>query len=112
ARPRATMGMQWMAKLSRFIVTGYRKILLVTSVISVGLIACIPLNEFNDVWAEYFDETYEVRRASDFMMHELSGLFRLEFAVKAAGPQGTMDPDYLRHVDAFVAWASRQPQVA
>lgn len=112
ARTTSTWGMLIMEKLAHFIISRYRKVLAVTAIISAALIACIPLNQFNDVWAEYFDETYEVRRASDFMMKELSGMFRLEFAVKAQESQGTMDPEFVRHVDEFVAWASLQPEVA
>lgn len=112
ARSTSTWGMLAMDRMAHFIISRYRSVLAVSAVISAALIACVPLNQFNDVWAEYFDESYEVRRASDFMMKELSGLFRLEFAVKAQESQGTMDPEFVRHVDAFVAWASQQPEVA
>ncbi|MEZ5507354.1 MAG: MMPL family transporter [Gammaproteobacteria bacterium] len=47
---------------------------------SAGLAALSVKNQFNDVWIDYFDETYEVRRATDFMVQEITGHHRSQFA--------------------------------
>lgn len=71
----------------------------------------IGRNELNDVWNEYFDETFEVRRVSDFVGRELSGLHRIELSIPAAETGGVVEPEYLRKLDELRAWAESQPEV-
>ncbi len=70
-------------------------------------------NELNDVWNEYFDETFEVRKANDFMMRELTGMNRLDFSFPGRPniEQSVMDPEYQSHLNDFVEWAKAQPGI-
>ena len=72
----------------------------------------IPRNELGDNWTQYFDDRYEFRRDTDFIIENLTGLDRLEYSLKAGYEGGITDPDYLRAVDAFAEWYRGQPEVS
>lgn len=83
------------------------------AVVVVVVGSFVTNNELNDVWNEYFDETFEVRRANDFMMKELTGMNRLDFSIPANPDieQGVMDPVYQQKLNEFTLWAKSQPNV-
>ena len=78
---------------------------------AVALISGVPRNELTDNWTQYFDERYELRRATDFVIDNLSGLDLLEYSLDAGRADGITDPDYLRAVEAFAQWYREQPEV-
>lgn len=91
----------------------HRKSLLVLTTIAVFVVALfIPMNRFNDVWHEYFDETYSVRQASDFISANLTGFQRIDFSVPAKDVGGISEPEYLKAIEAFNQWAEQQPEVS
>ena len=89
-----------------------RKFLLwsVTAAIIV-LIIGIPRIELSDNMAQYFDDRYEFRRDTDYIIDNLTGLDKLEYSLSAGREGGITDPDYLRQVDAFAEWYRAQPEV-
>ncbi len=89
-----------------------RKILLWSGlIVSVVLVAGIPRNEFSDDWTKAFDERYQFRRDTDFVIKHLTGLNTLEYSLNAGNEGGISDPEYLRKVEAFADWARKQPEV-
>ena len=83
---------------------------------SVGLVAGvlvlgIPRIELTDNWTQYLDERYEFRRATDFVIENLTGMETLEYSLDAGRESGITDPGYLHKVDAFAEWLRRQPEV-
>jgi len=85
--------------------------LLGMSVVVVVLTACIGLNRINDVFNEYFDETFEVRRVNDFAMNNLTGMHRIDYAVHSGESGGAMEPAYLQHIDDLTVWLEQQDEV-
>jgi len=84
----------------------------VGSVVIFGVLATFASkNEFNDVWLKYFDETFAVRNATEFMISELTGHHRIQFAISSGEANGIMDSDYMNDVDRFVDWLRSQPNV-
>ena len=65
----------------------------------------------SDNWTRYFDERYEFRRATDFVIENLTGLNTLEYSLNAEREGGITDPEYLRAADAFAEWYREQPEV-
>ena len=93
-------------------VVNRRKILLWSGLIlSVAAIAGIPRNEFSDDWTKAFDERYQFRRDTDFIIKNLTGLNTLEYSLEAGKEGAITDPDYLRKVEAFADWTRNQPEV-
>lgn len=100
-----------MARFAEFVVAKRRELLVGSSVVMIGACAFIPLNQFNDVWHKYFDESYPVRVANDFITTELTGLHRIEFSIPAQDEGGISAPAYLRGLEQFKQWAESQPEV-
>ena len=80
--------------------------------LAVGLVLGIPRIELTDNWTRYFDERYEFRRDTDFVIENLTGMDTLEYSLRAGREGGITDPEYLRAVDAFAEWYREQPEVA
>ena len=78
---------------------------------TVILITGVPRNELTDSWPDYFDERYEFRRDTDFVMDNLTGLLSLEYTLPAEEEGGITNPAYLRQVEAFAEWNRSQPEV-
>ena len=68
--------------------------------------------EFTDNWTRYFDDRYEFRRDTDFVIDHLTGLESWEYSMDSGREHGITDPEYLRQVDAFAEWLRQQPEVA
>jgi len=77
----------------------------------VLLISFIPRNELNDVFVEYFDESFAFRRATDFVTENLTGLYDIHYSLGAGESEGISDPAFLQKVDAFTDWYRSQPEV-
>lgn len=104
-------GHGFMDHLADWVIEKRTPVFVVTSVIFTVLAICSSKNEFNDVWFKYYDRSFEARRATDFMVENLSGFHRLQFAIPSGAPQGIMEPAYMQGVDNFVAWARQQHHV-
>ena len=81
------------------------------SLVVVVLILGIPRIELGDNLARYFDDRYEVRRDTDYIIDNLTGVDKLEYSLSAGREGGVTDPGYLRKVDAFAEWYRQQPEV-
>ncbi len=71
----------------------------------------IPRIELSDNMAQYFDDRYEFRRDTDYVIDNLTGVDKLEYSLSAGREGGITDPEYLRKVDAFAEWYRQQPEV-
>ena len=98
-------------RLATFVIG--RRTLLLWSVgaVAVVLILGIPRNEISETWTRYFDDRYEFRRHTDFVIENLTGLDSLEYSLSAGREGGITDPEYLSTVDAFAEWFREQPEV-
>ena len=90
-----------------------RKLLLWTvSLGTVVLVSGIWRIELTDNWTRYFDERYEFRRDTDFIIANLTGLESLEYSLDSGSDGGITGPEYLRAVNAFAEWCREQPEVS
>jgi predicted RND superfamily exporter protein len=100
-----------MSALAGHLCRHYKRWLAGMSVVVVVLTASVGLNRTNDVFNEYFDETFEVRRVNDFAMSEMTGMHRIDYAVPSGESGGTMEPEYLQHLDDLMTWLEQQDEV-
>ena len=98
-------------RFGAFVVARRTFLLWFIALLVVALVTGIPRNEVSDNWTELFDERYEFRRATDFIIQNLTGVNSLEFSLKAGREGGITDPEYLRKIDAFAEWFRKQPEV-
>jgi predicted RND superfamily exporter protein len=110
-RPAAANAGRGMSRLAEVVIAHQRSLLLGIGALVVTLTACTALFEINDRPVEYFDESIEFRRATDFATENLMGLYGMSFSVGAGGSSGINDPEYLRRLDAFAEWLRAQPVV-
>ena len=98
-------------RLATFVIG--RRTLLLWSVgaIAVVLIMGIPRNEISETWTRYFDDRFEFRRHTDFVIENLTGLDSLEYSLASGREGGITEPAYLSTVDAFAEWFREQPEV-
>ncbi len=104
-------GSEVMDRLAQGVIRYYRPLLAGTGVAVLILLASIPQNRINDVFNEYFDETFDVRRVNDFAMREMTGMHRIDYSLDSGEAGGTMDPDYLKRMNEFVSWLREQEHV-
>ena len=102
-----------MSGFAEFVIDWQRPLFWIMLALVIACAWAVPQNELKDVWNEYFDETFEVRRANDFMMKELTGMNRLDFSfpAKPGTEQGVMDPVYQQKLDDFTQWAKQHDHV-
>ena len=101
----------WMNALAEWVIRHSRRLLAGMGVVVLVLMACIPLNSINDVFNEYFDRSFEVRRVNDFAMRELTGMHRIDYMVPSGESGGAMEPEYLQRLDQLVGWLQQQPEI-
>ena len=110
--PKTPRGGAFFDNLADF-VTRRRYVLLWTVGLGVAVLATGTWRiEFTDNWTRYFDDRYEFRRDTDFVIDHLTGLESWEYSMDSGQEYGITDPKYLRQVDAFAEWLRQQPEVA
>ena len=111
ARRVQSEGTAFFDRFADFVIARRTFLLGSVSLVIVVLIIGIPRIELSDNMAQYFDDRYEFRRDTDYVIANLTGLDKLEYSLSAGREGGITDPDYLRKVDAFAEWYRQQPEV-
>ena len=97
-------------RLARFIIEHRSTLYVFLLFITVALIACIPLNKFEDDFVKYFDESVAFRRDTDYTNKRLTGIYSIDYSLVQGQEGGINDPKFLGEVDAFVQWYRQQPE--
>ena len=79
--------------------------------IIIGFIAIIPRNNINDKFVEYFDESIEFRRHTDYIADKITGLYSIQFSLQSSDSGGISEPKFLNVMNEFVAWIRKQSEV-
>ena len=101
----------FLERFAEFVITRRNFLLWFVTLFAIVLISGIPRNELSDNWTKSFDERYEFRRDTDFIIENLTGMESLEYSLSAGREGGITNPEYLREVDAFAEWYRGQPEV-
>ncbi len=105
---RKTKLMQYIAN---FVIVKRKTLLWSMGLIIIAFIAVIPRNEINDRFVEYFDETIEFRRHTDYVTEKISGLYSIQFSLEAKTSGGISEPVFLQKMNRFTEWLREQPEV-
>jgi len=100
-----------MGKLGAYVASRYKSVLTVSVIISVAILSLIPLNEINDDFVKYFDESVQYRQDSDWISTNLTGVNQVQFSLPAGESNGVSDPAFIEKVSDFTAWAHNEPVV-
>ncbi len=104
-------GIGFMSKFGAWVIVNRNKLLVVTILFSIGLTAMLPRNELNDVFVEYFDESIEFRRDSDYAAANLTGVYYIDYGLTAKESGGISDPEFLRNTERFAQHLRTLPDV-
>ena len=101
-------------RLGDFVVARRTFLLWFAGLLTAGLVMGIPRIVLTDNWTRYFDERYEFRRDTDFVIENLTGMETLEYSLNAEREGGVTDPQYLRAVDSlgFLVFATSGVEVS
>ncbi|GLQ30536.1 efflux RND transporter permease subunit [Litoribrevibacter albus] len=80
----------------------------------VVLLLCysVSFNKLSESWHEYYDETFEVRKAVDRINETIGGNNLMEFSIETGVAEGIYEPDYMTKLAEFTDWLRLQPGVA
>jgi hypothetical protein len=81
-----------MNRLGTFIADHHKVVLAVGVVSSIVIVSLIPLNEVNDDFVKYFDESTEYRQDVDWISDNLTGVNIVQFSFPSGEPSGVSDP--------------------
>lgn len=102
---------EWLGSLAQFCTQNARAIVFGTFVVSIALLSQLSKLELNDSFVEFFDESVEFRRATDFAREHLTGIFTMHFDVSSGEADGINEPEYLLVLDNFTQWLRQQDTV-
>jgi len=100
-----------MERLGEFVIRNRKPLLWGNLLIVVLLTSAIPKNELNDQFVEYFDDSIEFRRATDFTMENLTGIYTIDYSLSAGEAGALNEPMFLKKVEEFAEWFREQPEV-
>ncbi len=100
-----------MHRLGTFIADHYKVVLTLGLASSLVIISLIPLNEINDDFVKYFDESTEYRQDVDWISNNLTGVNIVQFSFPSGEPNGVSEPAFLQKVSRFTDWARSQDEV-
>lgn len=98
-------------RFADFVINSRKSIFLGTLVVIAVLTAGTLGIELDDNFIKYFDESFAVRKASDFTMENLTGLDVIEYSLESGEAGGICNPDFLATVENFANWYRKQSKV-
>ncbi|VAW67186.1 Predicted exporter of the RND superfamily, partial [hydrothermal vent metagenome] len=100
-----------MEKIGDFVVTNRNRLLISLTTLVLIFIAMIPRNDLNDIFVNYFDESIEFRRDTDFTTKNLTGTYTIAYSLDSGQKEGVSKPEFLSQVEKFARWYETQDEV-
>ena len=101
----------FMTELGEFVIRNHNPLFAGMSIVLVVLSLGYKSLEFDDNFLKYFDKSFEIRRAGDFIEERLTGLNSIEYSLPSGTDNGINDPGYLARIDGFAEWWRAKPEV-
>jgi predicted RND superfamily exporter protein len=98
-------------RLTDLVIRRYRPVMAILLIAAAAAGAGMAWIELDDNYLTYLDRSYEFRKATDYLVQNLSGWDLIEYSLKADRPGGITDPNYLETIDRFAQWYRQQPKV-
>jgi predicted RND superfamily exporter protein len=110
-RRRPTRGDRAMSVFAEWVIRRRSMLLWGVGPAMLLLIAFIPLNEFNDEFVKYFDESIEFRVDTDYTTENLTGIYTIQYSLHSGESGGISKPEFLATIERFAQWFRAQPRV-
>lgn len=99
-----------MGILAEFVIKRRTSLMLIVGGFSLFLCTLVPLNQGNDDFIKYFDDTIQFRTDTDYILENLTGMYTFTFSLDSGEENGVTDPEFLKKVEAFGEWFKTQPE--
>ncbi len=100
-----------LVRYQEFFLVHRNRFLIASLALTMGVGYFITKLDFNDSFHEYFDRSTEFRKASEFAMNNLTGVYMMDYSLSAGDANSIHNPEFLRKVEDFVDWYRLQPEV-
>ncbi len=110
-KQRETKTLKIMSIFAEGVISNQKALLIGMGTLAIVLIALVPRNELNDVFVHYFDKRIEFRSDTDFISDNLTGIYNVEYSIKAKDSGGISEPKILAKIKKFTDWMLTQPEV-
>ncbi len=104
-------GKKMMSRFGEFVIARQKPLLIGNTLLIIVLAAMVPLNELNDQFVEYFDESIPFRVNSDYAAENLTGVYYMDYALETNETGGISEPEYLASVAKFSQHLRSLPEV-
>ncbi|MFQ5579660.1 MAG: RND family transporter [Nitrospiria bacterium] len=101
----------FMDRFGETVVRHRRALLRGTAIFILIFLSGIPLIRLDDQFVDYFDDRYSFRRDTDFIVENLTGIYRIDYSLASGEEGGVNDPAYLAGLASFATWYRQQPGV-
>ncbi|OVE71432.1 RND transporter, partial [bacterium B13(2017)] len=98
-------------RIANLVINHHNLVFLGTLIIGFILSLGIFRIDLNDQFVKYFSKQYDIRKASDFIEENLTGLDVIEYSLDSKEEGGISNPDYLKKVEKFTNWYKEQASV-
>ena len=102
---------KYMTKLSEFVVNKRRPLFYFIGTLMIFLSFGMTQIKLDDTWTKYFDKRFEIRKHSDFVQDNLTGLDTIEYSIPAGEDDGINDPKYYKKLDQLAERIRQEPRV-
>ena len=92
------------AKIRNTILAGFGAAVVLSAVL-------LPRNTLDDNPLDYFAADNLFRTDTEFITDHLTGIYGYDYLVQAGEENGVTDPAFLTHLDHFVEWLRKQPEI-
>jgi len=101
----------FMGRFGESVVKHRKALLWGTAIFILIFLMGIPRIRLDDQFVDYFDDRYAFRTDTDFIVENLTGIYRIEYSLDSGEEGGVNDPSYLAELASFVDWYRQQPGV-
>lgn len=98
-------------KLAVFVTAKPKKVLLVSSALTLIIISFAFKLELNNQFLKFFGEDVKFRTDTEQIAAKLTGVQSIEYSLNSGEPDGITSPEYLTHLNSFEEWYKQQPEV-
>ncbi len=107
----ANDGRGMMDRFAEFVIANRNALFVLMSLAIVFLALAIPRLTVDDQWLSYFDESIPFRGDSEFLMENLTGIYRVEYSVGAGAANAVNEPEYLAKLEEYTDWLRTREEV-
>lgn len=100
-----------MARMAAWVIRRKAPLLVTLAATAMVFGAFVPSIHINNQFAEWFEKGYPIRKNTEYLMENLTGIYQVTFNMKAGESDGISDPEYLEGVDRFAGWLRAQEGV-